>query len=665
MTIRLKPYGGQAAPRGATVLDGGVNFSVYSEAATAIWVSIFDDADCELGRFLLDGRDRYVWFGLIEGVDAGTRYGLRADGPYDPAQGFYFDPAKLLVDPYAKLVDRKFVYDTCLSLPREVAEDTAMIVPKALVVAPLNDQLRPSGEKPELIYELNVRGFSKQRPRVASALQGTVAGLADPDILAHLTHLGVDVVQLMPTAAWIDERHLVPLGLRNAWGYNPVIYFAPDPRLMPNGLVELRELTALYRAHGISVILDVVYNHTGEGDAAGSVLSMRGLDPLTYYRHVPVDGRQELVNDTGTGNTLRCDHPEVQRLVIDSLRHWVEAAGVAGFRFDLAPILGRSLDGFDPQAELLEKIKADPVLSQCLLIAEPWDPGPGGYHLGAFGDPFLEHNDTYRDEVRAFWRGDAGKLGALASKVSGSSNVFNREDRWPSAGVNFLAVHDGFTLMDLVSYADKHNAANGEDNRDGHNHNLSWNNGVEGETDDAAIQVARERDVRALLATLFLSRGTPMIQQGDEMGRTQHGNNNAYAQDNELAWVDWDAANKGLIDFVADLSAFRQAHPAIVADQFLVGDEVSPPDVVWLRVDGQEMTEADWHQADASIVGMHLRIDGDEVLVWFNRGWEGIDVVCPAGGDWEIGFASFGEVVPLETKGCFSLPARSVVAFVN
>lgn len=666
MTIRLVLNGGRAEPRGANLVDGGVNFSVYSESATAIWVCIFDAQDQETDRFLLDGRADNVWFGLIEGIGGGARYGLRADGHFDPAQGYYFDPNKLLVDPYAKLIDRTFVRSPRLRLPREEAEDTAPIVPKAIVIEAASESLKPRSDAPELIYELNVRGFTMRHPSVQGPLRGTVAGLTTKQVVAHLKHLRVNVVQLMPTAAWIDEGHLPVLGLTNAWGYNPITYFAPDPRLMPRGLTELRALTELYREHGISVILDVVYNHTGEGDDQGPVLSMKGLDAHAYYRHVEADGRQVLVNDTGTGNTLRCDHPEVQRLVIDSLRHWVEETGVSGFRFDLAPILGRSLNGFDAQAELLQRIKSDPLLSTCLLIAEPWDPGPGGYHLGAFGKAFYEHNDTYRDEVRAFWRGDAGKLGALAGKVTGSADVFNHFDRKPSAGVNFLAVHDGFTLADLVSYAGKHNEANGEENRDGHNHNLSWNNGVEGETDDADILTARAGDVRALLTTLFLSRGTPMIQQGDEMGRSQQGNNNAYAQDNEITWLDWESADGELVDFVAELSAFRRAHPAVIADQFLTGDSV-PRDVVWLLADGTEMNEADWHNGAAMLVGMHLRVADDEVLVWFNRGREAVEIACPTledNGRWRVGVASCVNPVVGDGAGGFTLPARCVVALV-
>lgn len=666
MSMRLLPGVGSPQPRGASVVENGVNFSVYSETAEAIWVCIFDDADNEIGRFALEGRAGAIWYGVVAGVGAGVLYGLRADGPHDPSQGFYFDPDKLLVDPYARAIDRGYVRDKQLCLPRGKAGDTAPSVPKGIVLADeyAVAKLDKASGTPGFVYELNVRGYTMQFPEMAEPLRGTVSGLMDAQVLAHLTDLGVDVVELMPVAAWIDEGHLPALGLTNAWGYNPVNYFCPDPRLMPGGMAELRAMTDAYRAQGISVILDVVYNHTGESDLVGPVISMKGLDARTYYRHQDVDGRLELVNDTGTGNTLRCAHPEVQNLVIDSLRYWVEAGGVSGFRFDLAPVLGRDANGFKADAQLLERIKTDDVLSQCLLVAEPWDPGPGGYQLGQFGPEFCEWNDKYRDDVRAFWQGSAHGVGALAQRVAGSSDVFG--DRLPNAGFNFLAVHDGFTLMDTVSYVHKHNEANGENNRDGHGHNLSWNNGVEGATDDPMIVAARQRDVRALLATLFMSRGVPMIQQGDEMGRTQSGNNNAYAQDNDLAWVDWAGADLELATYVAQLAKFRRKHIAIYADRFLTGTSYEGVrDVVWLRVDGAELTDADWHDGDARMLGMHLNSEGDEVLVWFNGAQEDIKVTCPpsASGTWRFGLASSDMVSP-DTGGTFMCPARSVVALV-
>jgi glycogen operon protein len=660
----LVPGAGSIAKLGATITENGVNFAVYSETASAIWVSLFDEQDQEIARVELDVHQDNIRAGLIAGIGAGARYGLRADGRYDEEQGFFFDPQKLLVDPYARRLDRVFVRSPRLRLRREEAVDTAPLIPKAIVVGDGNENASPRGKPPGLFYELNVRGFSMRHPSVQGPLRGTIAALTTQRVIDHFKYLGVDTLQLMPVAAWIDEGHLPALGLTNAWGYNPVAYFAIDPRLAPRGPQELRVMTDLYRENGISVILDVVYNHTGESDAEGPMLSMMGLDAQTYYRFVEVDGKKVLVNDTGTGNTLRCDHPAVQRLVIESLRYWVEELGVSGFRFDLATILGRD-PGFNPDAEMLRMIKADPVLSQCILVAEPWDPGPGGYGLGQFGPEFQEHNDTFRDEVRSFWKGEPYKIGALAGKLSGSAEVFNRPGRSPSDSVNMLAVHDGFTLRDLVSYNDKHNEANGENNRDGHGNNHSWNCGVEGETEDEGINAARRRDVRALLATLLFSRGTPLIQQGDELYRTQQGNNNAYAQDNEITWLDWDNADGALVDFVAALNSFRKAHPALSADAFFTGqDNDSVRDVVWLHPYGREMTEGDWNDAGASVLGMHLRYEGDEVLVWFNRRIDPLEARLPEGG-WVLGIQSDPGFEVSVSESVAKVGPRSVVALVR
>lgn len=664
MKPELVPNGGTTDRLGATLTGEGVNFAVYSESASAIWVSIFNEQDEETDRFELDVHRDHIHAGLVAGLGAGTRYGLRADGEYNPDQGLFFDPQKLLVDPYAKRLDRVFVRSPRLRLDRAEAVDTAPLVPKAIVVTPNDELILPRKKAPGLFYEMNVRGYTMRHPSVQGPLRGTVAALTTQRVIDHLKFIGVDTLQLMPTAAWIDEGHLPALGLTNAWGYNPVVYSAIDPRLAPRGPHELRNMTDLYRKNGISVILDVVYNHTGEGDADGPLLSLMGLDAKTYYRFVEVDGKQHLVNDTGTGNTLRCDHPAVQRLVIDSLRYWVEEMGVSGFRFDLATVLGRE-PGFNPNAEMLKKIKADPVLSQCILVAEPWDPGPGGYHLGQFGKEFKEHNDTFRDEIRGFWRGEDGKIGALAGKAAGSAEIFDSAGRKPSNGVNMLAVHDGFTLRDLVTYNDKHNEANGEGNRDGHNHNQSWNCGVEGETDDPAINAARKRDVRALLATLFLSRGTPLLQQGDEMFRTQQGNNNAYAQDNEITWLDWEAADGDLVDFVAAVSSFRKAHSALTHDHFPTGQEKNGVrDVVWLHPDGREMNEGDWRDSAASVLGMHLTNKDDQVLVWFNRRTEPVVARLPEG-SWAVGVQSDNSAEVAFTEGTATLTPRSVVALVR
>jgi glycogen operon protein len=664
MTPQLVPNGGDITHLGATVTEVGVNFAVYSESATNIWVSIYDEQDQETDRFELDVHQDNIRAGLVAGLTAGTRYGLRADGPYDPDQGYFFDPMKLLVDPYAKRLDRVFVRSPRLRLDRAEAVDTAPLIPKAIVGDMGNENILPRKKAPSLFYEMNVRGYTMRHPSVQGPLRGTIAALTTQRVIDHLKYIGVDTLQLMPTAAWIDEGHLPVLGLTNAWGYNPVAYSAIDPRLAPRGPQELRVMTDLYRKNGISVILDVVYNHTGESDAQGPMLSLMGLDAKTYYRFVEVDGKQHLVNDTGTGNTLRCDHPATQRLIIDSLRYWVEEMGVSGFRFDLATVLGRD-PGFNPNAEMLQKIKADPVLKQCILVAEPWDPGPGGYALGQFGKEFKEHNDTYRDDIREFWRGENGKIGALAGKVAGSAEIFNFAGRKPSHGVNLLAVHDGFTLRDLVSYQDKHNEANGESNRDGHSHNASWNCGVEGETDDEGIIAARKRDVRALLATLFLSRGVPLLQQGDEMFRSQHGNNNAYAQDNEITWLDWENADGDLVDFVSALTKFRKAHQTLTHDHFLSGQEKAGiRDVVWLHPDGREMNDGDWNDSGASVLGMHLRHKDDEVLVWFNRRVEPVVARLPDGG-WQVGILSDNTASVPVADGTATLSPRSVVALVR
>ena len=663
--LQLVPHGGSAEKLGATVTAEGINFAVYSEKASALYVSLYDEADREIQRFELDGHDDNIHHGLIANIGPGAKYGLRADGPYDPDQGLHFDPAKLLVDPYARRLDRVFVRSPRLRLPREDAEDTAPLIPKAVVVSPqINKHAMPRRKAPGLMYELNVRGFTMRHPSVQGPLRGTIAGLTTQRVIDHLKYLDVDCVELMPVAAFIDDGHLPALGLTNAWGYNPVSYFAIDPRLAPRGPQELRFLTDLYRKNGISVILDVVYNHTGEGDNQGPVLSLKGLDAMAYYRHVEVDGKQHLVNDAGTGNTLRCDHPATQRLVIESLRYWVEETGVSGFRFDLATVLGRE-PGFNPNAKMLQMIKTDPVLSKAILVAEPWDPGPGGYGVGKFGKEFREWNDTYRDEIRSFWRGEPAKIGALAGKVAGSAEIYNFAGRKPSAGVNMLAVHDGFTLTDVVTFSEKHNDANGEGNRDGHNNNQSWNCGVEGPTDDEGIKAARLRDVRAMLATLFVSRGMPLIQQGDEMGRTQHGNNNAYAQDNEITWVDWEHADGALVDYVASIHKFRKAHPALTHDHFLTGQtKHGIRDVVWLHQDGREMSPDDWNNAGQSVLGMQLATAEDEVLVWFNRHAEQISAKLPEG-NWEVAMLSDDKVEAPIDENVLTLPSRSVVALVR
>ncbi len=528
-------------------------------------------------------RDGEDW--VFETADdlTGSHYGYRADGVWSPEQGLWFDVSKLLVDPYAVTLDRRFVQHPDLA---RFGVDTALIVPRAIVPEPLPafELVPPLFAPGDLIYEINVRGFTMRHPEVPAHLRGTIAALAEPAILAHLKKLGVGAVELMPIVAWIDERHLPPLGLSNAWGYNPVAMMALDLGPCPGGVEELRQTVAALHAEGIGVILDLVFNHTGESDVHGGVLSLRGLDNEAYAR--APDGT--LINDTGCGNTLDFANPYVRRLTCDALRHFVTSCGIDGFRFDLATILARG-PGFAADAPIFAEIAADPILADRVMIAEPWDCGPGGYQLGNFPDNWLEWNDRYRDDVRRYWRGD-GRIGDVVTRIAGSSDIFGGTTRT----VNFLAAHDGFTLADTVAYAARHNEANGEDNRDGHSENFSWNCGVEGPTDDAAIRARRDADVRAMLATLFASTGTLLLTAGDEFGRSQMGNNNAYAQDNAIGWVDWERRDVALEDYVADLAAKRSAQQA----RFFA----FPQDGDWLDAEGRAMTAAQWESLATATV---------------------------------------------------------------
>jgi glycogen debranching enzyme GlgX/4-alpha-glucanotransferase len=602
---------------GVSLRDGGVNVAVVSRHAERIHFCLFDEAgQKEMHRFALVERLGDVHCGFIDGIETGARYGLRAEGPWDPSHGHRFDPAKLLIDPYAKRLDRPFTHHDELRAPRSAAIDTAAWVPKAIVTAPLSPAEKLPHPRPQFIYEIAIRAFTQRHPGIPENIRGTASAIAHPAVIGHLKKLGVDTVELMPVAAWIDERHLPALGLHNAWGYNPVVFMAPDPRLAPGGVDELRAAAAALHEADMRVLLDVVFNHTGESDVFGTTLSLRGLDNALYYRHAPDDpGR--LVNDTGCGNTLALDRPPVMRLVMDAMRHWAEVAGIDGFRFDLATVLGRTDRDFNAEAPLLAAIEQDPLLSKLTLIAEPWDVGPQGYRLGGFPPRWHEWNDRYRDEVRRFWRGDEGSLGAMATRLAGSSDIFGQNHRRPSASVNYVAAHDGFTLRDAVGFAGKRNEANGEGNRDGKADEISW------VSDDPA------RDVRNMLATLFFSRGLAMLTAGDEFGRTQNGNNNAYAQDNETTWLDWDEADQSLGAFVAELARLRKAHPALIADRFLTDrpDNSGLADATWIRLDGSEMSPEDWARSRA--VGLLLHADGDRVLIRINGGSSDLEFALP------------------------------------
>ena len=641
---------------GTTLAPHGAEFAIWSANAAKIELCIFNlEGTVETARHVMVRGADDIHRVSVPNIGEGTRYGYRAHGTYNPDRGLWFDPSKLLLDPYATEIDRPFVYDRRLA---DFGTDTAHLMPKAILrrhdpVTPSKPLFRAGG----LIYELAVRPFTVLHPDVPEHQRGTVAALAHPSVLAHLKRIGVDAVELMPITAWIDERHLPPLGLTNGWGYNPVGFMALDPRLCPGGVAELCDTVAALHEAGIGVILDLVFNHTGESDRAGPTLSLRGLDNLAYFRHV--EGHPgTLVNDTGTGNTVACDHPFVRGLILDSLRHFVLNAGIDGFRFDLAPVLGRGPHGFSREAETLMAIAQDDVLADRVLIAEPWDIGPGGYQLGNFPPPFREWNDRARDDIRRFWRGDRWTIGELASRLAGSEDVFARHGQHQTLSVNFIAAHDGFTLMDLVSYEERRNHANGEENRDGHHDNFSWNNGIEGPTDDPQVIEARRRDVMALLSSLFVSRGAIMLGMGDEAGRSQAGNNNAYCQDNAITWMDWTAADEDLIEHTARLARMRRRFSVFSETGFFVdaGDDID-----WFNSFGEPMTQDDWGHPEASVLTVALKAFDREtgrtvhIAAVFNRSRAEHTVTLPDR-DWRM----IDDDMPWSGKA----PARSVTFFV-
>ncbi|MBP0462369.1 glycogen debranching protein GlgX [Roseomonas sp. PWR1] len=607
---------GAAEPLGVHLAPGGVNIAIPAPGAEAIDLCLFDAEDRETARLRLPGRTGDVFHGFVPGLAEGARYGLRAHGPFSPERGLRFDPAKLLLDPWARQVDRPFAPHESL---RAFGADTAARIPKAVLTRPLPDLPPPAIGGARIVYELHVRGFTRTHPAIPEAIRGTFAGLAHPAAIAHLKRLGVTHVELMPAAAWADEPMLAPRGLANYWGYNPVGWLAPDPRLASGGMAEVRAAVTALAAEGIGTILDVVLNHSGEGEEEGPTLSLRGLGDAAWYRTQPgAPGRY--ANDAGCGNALALDRPWPLRLAMDALRHWAGQAGLAGIRLDLATTLGRRAEGFDPDAPLLQAMRQDPLLRDRWIIAEPWDVGPGGHRLGAFPPGWGEWNDRFRDGVRRFWRGDAGSLGEFATRLAGSRDVFAARPATDS--VNYVTAHDGFTLADLVAHARKHNAANGEENRDGTDNNLSWNHGVEGAVEDPAILARRRADVRALLATLLAARGTPMLSMGDEAGRGQGGNNNAWCQDNATSWFDWAGADEALVDFTARLVAARRAHPALHAAAPLTGDADATglPDVAWLRLDGAPMRHEDWSDPAARGLAMLLHAAGGRGLVAIQGG---------------------------------------------
>jgi isoamylase len=619
---------GRPDPRGAAWDGEGVNFALFSEHADAVELCIFDDAGRrELQRVPLTERTDQVWHCYLPEARPGMLYGYRVHGPYRPDEGHRFNAHKLVLDPYAMQIvgalrwsDALFGYTVGhkredLSYDRR---DSAGGMPKCKVIDPAftwGGDRRPDVPWHEtVIYELHVRGFTSQHPEVPPALRGTYAGLATAPVIDFLKRLGVTTIELMPAHAFVDDRRLVEKGLRNYWGYNTIGFFAPDARYSASGKVnEFKTMVKTLHSAGFEVILDVVYNHTAEGNELGPTLCFRGIDNRSYYRLQPDDPRHYL-DFTGTGNTLDMRHPAAMQLLMDSLRYWVSGMHVDGFRFDLASALARELHEVDRLGAFFDILRQDPLLSRVKLIAEPWDLGEGGYQVGNFPPGWAEWNDKYRDTMRAYWKGDGGLIGEFARRLTGSSDLYGRSGRLPHASINFVTAHDGFTLHDLVSYNDKHNEANLEDNRDGNNHNLSWNCGVEGPTEDPAINALRGRQKRNLLATLLLSQGVPMLLAGDEIGRTQGGNNNAYCQDNATSWLDWslDADRSRLLDFVRRLVHLRRTHPVFRRRHFFQGRPLhggEAKDIVWLKPDGAEMTSDEWHQDFARCLGVFLAGD--------------------------------------------------------
>jgi glycogen operon protein len=620
-------------PLGATWDGLGINFAVFSANAHRIELCLFDPAGRrEIERHTLPECTDEVWHGYLPEARPGLIYGYRAHGPYEPQRGHRFNPHKLLLDPYARRIvgdirtsDAMFGYRvnsprSDLSLDRR---DSAPGVSKGMV---LSDDFNWGDDRPPnvpwsdtVVYEAHLKGLTHLWPDLRPRERGTFSALANPGVIDHLRRLGVTAVELLPVHAFVQDRHLLQQGLRNYWGYNTLNFFSIEPRYLSDGTVDdMRIAVRRLHAAGLELILDVVYNHTAEGNEFGPTLSFRGLDNASYYRLV-ADNPRHYINDTGTGNTVNLSHPRVLQMVMDSLRHWVTNFHVDGFRFDLGTILGREGHGFDPGSGFFDAIRQDPVLSRVKLISEPWDTGPGGYQLGNHPPGFAEWNDRFRDGIRRFWRGDEGQRQDFAARLAGSSDIFEQRRRRPWASVNYVASHDGFTLRDIVSYAERHNEANGEDNKDGHSDNYSANWGVEGPSDDPAIDATRFRLQCAMLATVFLAQGTPMLLAGDEFGRTQNGNNNAYCQDNETSWIDWSLAHgeegRLLTDFAAKVIALRHRHPILRSADFLHGRDKPAPDVIdiaWFDEQGQIVSPEAWNNpTERTLVLRRAATDAD------------------------------------------------------
>ena len=667
----MEIWPGTAYPLGATFDGAGTNFALFSEVADRVELCLFDSAGAG-GRRLSETKvdlpevDGFVWHGYLPRVGPGQRYGFRVHGPRDPARGLRCNPSKLLLDPYAKAVEGQVdwaesLFDYRFAAPNRVNTlDSGRHAPKSVVINPFfdwqNDRNPGTPYHQTVIYEAHVRGLTMTHPALPDNIRGTYAGIGHPAIIEHLHKIGVTAIELMPVHQFVQDHHLVERGLSNYWGYNTIGFFAPHNAYSSSGqrgqqVLEFKAMVRELHAAGIEVILDVVYNHTAEGNQMGPTLSFRGIDNQAYYRLVE-DSPEHYYDTTGTGNTLLMRHPHVLQLIMDSLRYWVLEMHVDGFRFDLASTLARQFHEVDRLSAFFDLVQQDPVISQVKLIAEPWDVGEGGYQVGNFPPLWTEWNGKYRDTVRDFWRGEPATLAEFASRLTGSADLYQEDGRRPLASINFATAHDGFTLTDLVSYNEKHNEANGEGGNDGESHNRSWNCGVEGPTDDLEVLTLRERQKRNFLTTLFLSQGVPMLLHGDEMGRTQEGNNNVYCQDNPLAWVDWTDArdNWALTDFVAAVTKLRREHPVFRRRRFFQGDptrgsESEIGDIAWFTPAGGHMTEGDWQVGYARSLAVFLngdaiiepdgrgaRVSDDSFLMFFNGHHEDMDFTVPAGG---------------------------------
>jgi glycogen operon protein len=626
----MQVWPGHRYPLGATYDGTGTNFAIFSEVAEAVELCLFDPSGNER-KVQLHEQDAFVWHAYLPGVEPGQRYGYRVYGPYDPSRGLRCNPHKLLLDPYARAIDADIKWHPALYAydfdnPDEMSDlDSAQYMAKGVVVNPYfdwgNDRRPDIPYHHSVIYETHVKGLTERHPEVPKDMRGTYAAIGHPAIIEHLKSLGVTAVELMPVHQFVHDNRLVDLGLRNYWGYNTLGFFAPYHGYSAMGSLgqqaqEFRGMVKALHAAGMEVILDVVYNHTAEGNHLGPTMSLKGIDNRTYYRLVD-DQPNFYMDYTGTGNSLNVRSPQSLQLIMDSLRYWVTDMHVDGFRFDLASTLAREFYDVDRLSTFFEVVQQDPVVGQVKLIAEPWDVGPGGYQVGNFPPNWTEWNGKYRDTVRDFWRGEPATLAEFASRITGSADLYQDDGRKPFHSINFVTAHDGFTLNDLVSYNDKHNEANGEENRDGESHNRSWNSGVEGPTDDKQVLALRARQRRNFLATLLLSQGVPMISHGDELGRTQKGNNNAYCQDNELSWVDWAEADETLLEFTRKLTAFRHRHQVFQRRRFFTGLPVTArgggdplPDLEWFTPDGRQMTGDDWGNDFGRAVALFVNGEG-------------------------------------------------------